>query len=110
MKQGEIWDLYLDPVLGREQGGRRPAVIISGDLLNKYLEVVIVCPLTTNIKNYKGNLILVPNKKNGLQKKYEVLTFHIRSVSKRRLDKKLGSLSEKEVAYIKATIDDILRY
>ena len=110
MKQGEIWDLYLDPVLGREQGGRRPAVIISGDLLNKYLEVVIVCPLTTYIKNYKGNLILVPNKKNGLQKKSEVLTFHIRSVSKRRLDKKLGSLSEKEVAYIKATIDDILRY
>lgn len=110
MKQGEIWDLYLDPILGREQGGRRPAVIISGNLLNKYLEVVIVCPLTTNIKNYKGNLILVPSKKNGLQKKSEVLTFHIRSVSKRRLDKKLGDLSEKEVAYIKATVDDILRY
>lgn len=110
MKQGEIWDLYLDPVLGREQGGRRPAVIISGNLLNKYLEVVIVCPLTTNIKNYKGNLILIPDKKNGLQKKSEVLTFHIRSVSKGRLDKKLGNLSEKEIAYIKATIDDILRY
>ncbi len=110
MKQGEIWDLYLDPVLGREQGGRRPAVIISGNLLNKYLDVVIVCPLTTNIKNYKGNLILIPNKKNGLQKKSEILTFHIRSVSKSRLDKKLGSISEKEVGYIKSTIDDILRY
>ncbi|MFO7719630.1 MAG: type II toxin-antitoxin system PemK/MazF family toxin [Gillisia sp.] len=110
MKQGEIWDLYLDPVLGREQGGRRPAVIISGNLLNKYLDVVIVCPLTTNIKNYKGNLILEPNKKNGLQKKSEVLTFHIRSVSKGRLDKKLGILSEAEVAYIKGTVDDILRY
>lgn len=110
MKQGEIWDLYLDPILGREQEGRRPAVIISGNLLNKYLEVVIVCPLTTNIKNYKGNLILVPNKKNGLQKKSEVLTFHIRSVSKSRLDKKLGSLSLKEVNYIKSTIDDIWRY
>ena len=110
MKQGEIWDLYLDPVLGREQGGRRPAVIISGNLLNKYLDVVIVCPLTTNIKNYKGNLILNPNKKNGLQKKSEILTFHIRSVSKSRLDKKLGDISEKEVAYIKSTIDDILRY
>lgn len=110
MKQGEIWDLYLDPVLGREQGGRRPAVIISGNLLNKYLEIVIVCPLTTNIKNYKGNLILVPNKKNGLQKKSEVLTFHIRSVSKKRLAKKLGDLSEKEIAFVKATINDILRY
>ncbi len=110
MKQGEIWDLYLDPILGREQGGRRPAVIISGNLLNKYLDVVIVCPLTTNIKNYKGNLILEPNKINGLQEKSEVLTFHIRSVSKGRLDKKLGNLSEKEIGYIKATLDDILRY
>lgn len=110
MKQGEIWDMYLDPVLGRERGGRRPAVTISGNLLNEYLEVVIVCPLTTNIKNYKGNLILDPNKKNGLQKRSEVLTFHIRSVSKRRLAKKLGGLSEKDVTYIKATIDDILRY
>lgn len=110
MKQGEIWNLYLDPVSGREQGGRRPAIIISGNLLNKYLEVVIVCPLTTSIKNYKGNLILEPDKINGLQKKSEILTFHVRSVSKNRLDKKLGSISQKDVEYIKATLNDILRY
>lgn len=110
MKQGEIWNLYLDPISGREQGGRRPAVIISGNLLNRYLEVVIVCPLTTSIKNYKGNLVLEPNKTNGLKIKSEVLTFHIRSVSKNRLDKKLGNVTEKDVAFIKATLDDILRY
>lgn len=110
MKQGEIWDLYLGPVTGSEQNGRRPAVIISGDLLNKYLDVVIVCPLTTSIKNYKGNLILEPNKTNGLKKISEVLIFHIRSVSKNRLDKKLGSIPEKDINFIKATLDDILRY
>lgn len=110
MKQGEIWDLYLDPVSGREQGGRLPAIIISGNLLNKYLEVVIVCPLTTSIKNYKGNLILEPNQTNGLQKKSEVLTFHVRSVSKNRLDKKLGDIPEKDISFIKATLNDILRY
>ena len=110
MKQGEIWDLYLDPISGSEQGGRRPAVIISGNLLNQFLEIVIVCPLTASIKNYKGNLILEPNKTNGLQKKSEVLTFHIRSVSKSRLDKRLGKISNKDVTYIKGTLDDILRY
>lgn len=110
MKQGEIWDIYLDPVRGREQGGRRPAVILSGNLLNKHLDVVIVCPLTSKIKNYKGNLILAPDEKNGLQEKSEVLTFHIRSVSKKRLDKKLGEITSKEISYIKSTIDDILRY
>lgn len=110
MKQGEIWELHLDPISGREQGGRRPAVIVSGNLLNKYLEVVIVCPLTTSIKNYKGNLILSPSETNGLKKKSEVLTFHIRSVSKNRLHKKVGKISEDNVNLIKATLDDILRY
>jgi mRNA interferase MazF len=110
LKQGEIWNLYLDPVSGREQGGRRPAIIISGNLLNRYLEVVIVCPLTTSIKNYKGNLILEPDKTNGLQKKSEILTFHVRSVSKNRLNKKLGSITQKDAEFIKATLNDILRY
>lgn len=110
MKQGEIWNLFLDPVSGQEQGGRRPAVIISGNLLNKYLDIVIVCPLTTKIKNYKGNLILEPNKKNGLKKKSEVLTFHIRSVSKIRPDKKLGAIPENDVEFIKSSLGDILRY
>ncbi|MCM4159701.1 type II toxin-antitoxin system PemK/MazF family toxin [Antarcticibacterium flavum] len=120
MKQGEIWDIHLDPVLHptsdigargmQEQGGRRPAVIISGNLVNKYLDVVIVCPLTSKIKNYKGNLILLPDEKNGLQQKSEVLTFHIRSISKKILDKKLGELSSRDIESIKATVDDILRY
>lgn len=110
MKQGEIWELYLDPVAGREQGGRRPAVIVSGDLLNTYLDVVIVCPLTSRIKNYKGNLILDPNSENGLMEKSEVLTFHIRSVSKDRLQKKLGEISKSDVDFVKSTLNDILRY
>ncbi|CAL67520.1 conserved hypothetical protein [Christiangramia forsetii KT0803] len=75
MRQGEIWEFYLDQVSGREQGGRRPAIIISGNLLNQYLDVVIVCPLTTSIKNYKGNLILKPNNSNGLQKMRKSLLF-----------------------------------
>jgi mRNA interferase MazF len=110
MKQGEIWNLYLDPVKGSEQGGRRPAVIISGNMLNKYLKVVIVCPLTTKIKNYKGNLILKPSHSNGLDAISEVLTFHVRSVSKERLVDKVGQLSIKEVDVIKGTLDDILRF
>lgn len=110
MKQGEIWEMYFDPVKGSEQGGRRPAVIISGNLLNQYLNVVIVCPLTTKVKNYKGNLILESNEVTGLESKSEVLTFHIRSVSKDRLKNKLGEISQKDVEYIKSTLNDILRY
>lgn len=110
MRQGEIWELYLDPATGREQSGRRPAVIISGNLLNQKLEVVIVCPLTTSVKNYKGNVILQPDAINNLTKESEILTFHIRSVSKNRLRKRIGHIHPDQVSRIKQTLDDILRY
>ncbi|NJY63396.1 type II toxin-antitoxin system PemK/MazF family toxin [Salinimicrobium sp. CDJ15-81-2] len=110
MKQGEIWDVFLDPVSGSEQGGRRPCVIISGNLLNEHLQVVIICPLTTKIKKYKGNLLLNPELENGLEKESEVLTFHVRSISKRRLDKRIGKIKYEQVKVIKETLNDILRY
>ncbi|WP_166383020.1 type II toxin-antitoxin system PemK/MazF family toxin [Polaribacter sp. 11A2H] len=110
MKQGEIWELYLNPVKGSKQSGRRPAVIISGNMLNKHLQVVIVCPLTTSVKNYKGNLIINPNEINGLTKISEVLTFHVRSVSKTRLDKKIGKIPLKDIEVIKKTLNDILKF
>lgn len=110
MKQGEIWELYLNPVEGSEQSGRRPSVILSGNMMNTYLNVVIVCPLTTKIKNYKGNVILNPNNENNLEQTSEVLTFHVRSVSKVRLKKLIGVISTEELKTIKQGLDDILRY
>jgi mRNA interferase MazF len=59
MKQGEIWYADLNPSKGSEpacrtggQAGLRPVVIMSGNLLNTHLNVVIVAPLTTKVKNY----------------------------------------------------------
>ena len=79
-------------------------------MLNKHLQVVIVCPLTTSVKNYKGNLIISPNEINGLTKISEVLTFHVRSVSKTRLDKKIGKIPLKDIEVIKKTLNDILKF
>ncbi|CAN0207255.1 unnamed protein product [Chrysoparadoxa australica] len=110
MRQGEIWDLYLDPVIESEQAGRRPGVIISGNVLNQYLSIVIICPLTTSVKNYKGNVILNPDKKNRLKSRSEVLVFHVRSISKTRLKSKIGNISQHELAQIKSGLNDILRY
>ena len=102
--------MYFDPTKGSEQSGRRPAVVISGNMLNKYLDVVIVCPLTTNVKYYKGNVVLSPNKVNNLKSKSEILTFHVRSVSKKRLKNKLGQITPEQLAEVKQCLDDILRY
>ena len=110
MKQGEIWQLYFDPVAGGEQSGRRPALILSGNLMNQHLNVVIVCPLTTKIKNYKGNVVLVPDDLNHLTGPSEVLLFHIRSVFKDRLKKKIGRVEMAVIEELKLGLNDLLRY
>ena len=110
MKKGEIWDAFFDPTLGSEQSGRRPAVIISGNLVNDNVRTVIVCPLTSKLKEYKGNLILDPNDRNGLDKRSEVMTIHVRSLSKERLKRKIGEINDSEMAVIIESLDKIIRY
>ena len=110
MKQCEIWLADLNPVRGSEQKGMRPVVIVSGNVLNDYMPIVIACPLTSKIKAYKGNIVLEPNQTNGLSAKSEILTFHIRSISKERLVKKLGKISEQQLTELKEGLNDILRY
>jgi mRNA interferase MazF len=108
MRQGEIWWTDLIPSQEREQNGRRPVLIISGNLLNRYLDVVIVVPLTTQIKRYKGNPILEPNPQNQLKSISEALVFHVRSISKDRLLEKIGEVQPEIVNEIKTTLSDIL--
>lgn len=110
MKQCEIWYADLNPVIGSEQSGHRPIVIVSGNMLNQNLPIVITCPLTTKIKNYKGNIVLNPDKHNGLLQRSEIMIFHVRSISKERLVKKIGYITDHELAHLKQGLDDILRY
>jgi len=110
LKQGEIWYASLDPTKGSEQAGYRPVVILSGNMLNQYLQVVITAPLTTKIKNYQGNPVISPNETNGLLEVSELMVFHIRSISKDRLVKRLGKVEKKELKLALDTLGDILRY
>jgi len=110
MKQGDIWYVNLNPVKGSEQAGYRPVVIISGNLLNQHLQIVIACPLTTSIKNYKGNIILEPGSENGLKVRSEILLFHIRSISKERFVKQVGKIQKEELNELIINLNDILRY
>lgn len=110
MKQGEIWQADLNPVKGSEQAGFRPVVILSGNLLNQHLPVVIIAPLTTRVKHYKGNPILQPSETNGLSRQSELLVFHIRSISKDRLVKKIGTIPSSVINQTIKTLNDILKY
>ena len=79
-------------------------------MLNEYAPVVLCCPLTTNIKNYHGNVILASGKKTGLKQESEILTFHLRSLSKARLKEKIGKISTSELEQVHGCLQDILRY
>jgi mRNA interferase MazF len=110
MRQGEIWHADLNPNRGSEQAGYRPVVIISGNLLNKYLKVVITVPLTSKIKHYQGNPILEPDAENGLTKSSEMMIFHLRSLAKERLIEKIGNIKKEELDLALKTLNEILNY
>ena len=110
MNQGEIWMADLSPVVGSEQRGIRPVVIISGNAMNNNLGISIVCPLTSRIKNYAGCLVLGKNDSNGLEQDSEVITFQVRAVSHERLIRKIGGISTAQLEEIKKGLGEILTY
>lgn len=108
--QGEIWLADLNPSVGREQSGLRFVVIISGNMLNKHMPLVFAVPLTTKVKYYNGNPILIPNEENGLTKKSEILVFQIRTISQHRLEKRIGTVKQLEIDQIIHTLNDLFTY
>lgn len=110
MRQGEIWYADLEPVEGSEQGGKRPIVIVSGNIMNSILPVVMICPLNSKIKDIKGCVVIQKSNDNKLTKDSEVLVFQIRTMSRSRLTKRIGSISENQINKIKAGINLYLDY
>ncbi len=108
--QKEIWMTDLNPVEGSEQSGIRPTVIVSGDSMNKHYSIVIICPLTTKLKSYKGCPVIEPDTFNKLKSASQVISFQIRTIAKSRLKKKIGSISEEILNQIKDGVNIFLDY
>lgn len=75
-KQKDIVLIDFNPTRGHEQGGYRPAVVISTDIFNKFTKMIMVCPITTNTKEFPTHYTLKETKKV----KGAVLCEHIRSI------------------------------
>ena len=75
-KQGDIAFVDFNPTKGHEQAGLRPCIVISNNIFNKHTKMVIVCPITSNEKEYPTHYLLKNTKKiHG-----SVLCEHIRSI------------------------------
>lgn len=97
MRQGEIWFADLEPTKGSEQSGKRSVVVISGNTLNDALPIVIVVPLSSKVKSYPTCVVIHPSRTNGLKKESEAIPFQVRTVTKKRLTKRIGRVTSDEL-------------
>jgi mRNA interferase MazF len=102
--QRDVVYVALDPTAGHEQAGKRPAVVVSGNAFH-VSGMCLVCPLTHQVKNFYGDIILEPNPVNGLKKRSEVLVGQIRAVDQRRIVTTFGSITSEELRSILAGFD-----
>ena len=96
IKRGDIYYADLSPVIGSEQGGLRPVLIIQNDVGNKYSPTVIAAAITSQINKTKlPTHIELYAESFGLAKNSVILLEQIRTIDKRRLKEKMGHLDEK---------------
>lgn len=101
IKRGEIYYADLSPVVGSEQGGMRPVLIVQNDVGNKFSPTVIAAAITS--QRFKTNLpthIQVNARECGLSKDSIVLLEQVRTIDKQRLKEKMGNLDEKDMSRI----------
>ncbi|NLP15051.1 MAG: type II toxin-antitoxin system PemK/MazF family toxin [Clostridium sp.] len=95
IKRGDIFYADLSPVIGSEQGGVRPVLIVQNDIGNKYSPTVIASAITSQINKAKlPTHIELSAKDYGLPKDSVVLLEQIRTIDKKRLREKIGHLDD----------------
>jgi len=95
VKRGDIYYADLSPVVGSEQGGIRPVLVIQNDIGNKYSPTVIAAAITSQINKAKmPTHIELGAKEYGLNKDSVILLEQIRTIDKRRLREKIGRIDD----------------
>lgn len=98
IKRGDMFYADLSPVVGSEQGGIRPVIIIQNDIGNKHSPTVIAAAITSQTgKNKLPTHIEIGSQNNGLKADSIVLTEQIRTIDKSRLKEKIGHIDDEVV-------------
>ena len=95
----EVWLVSLDPTHGAEIKKTRPCLVISPDEMNRYLQTVIVAPMTTVVRPYPTRVEIRFQGKSG-----QVALDQLRAVDRQRLVRKLGAVSASTAEAVSATV------
>ena len=101
VKRGDIYYADLSPVVGSEQGGLRPVLIVQNDVGNKYSPTVIAAAITSQINKAKmPTHIEISAQKYGIAKDSVILLEQIRTIDKKRLREKIGHLDNNAMLFV----------
>ncbi len=101
MNQYDVVIVNLDPTVGSEIKKTRPCVIISPDEMNKYLQTIVIAPMTTTSRNYPTRVKVKHENQTGW-----VVIDQIRTIDKLRVIKLSGKLLESEIKEVKSVIKE----
>ncbi|CEI71624.1 MULTISPECIES: type II toxin-antitoxin system PemK/MazF family toxin [Romboutsia] len=105
IKRGDLYYADLSPVVGSEQGGVRPVLIIQNDIGNKYSPTVIIAAITSQINKAKlPTHIEISANEYGLNKDSVILLEQIRTIDKKRLREKIGCLDDNMMVKVDSSL------
>lgn len=109
-RRGDVYYFDPDPVLGSEQGGRRPAIVFSRDSINSTSSVLVIVPLST----YRGRRlysseVLIEAPEGGLSRDSVAMADHVRAVDIERLHSRLGTVEDATMEAIEKALCHVLK-
>jgi mRNA interferase MazF len=105
IQRGDIFLVDLDPVVGSELSKTRPAVVLQNEFANRTSPTVTVVPLSSRVDRVFPFQVLIPAGEGGLEKDSKALCEQIRTLSRKRLRQRLGSLSPERLQEIRSALD-----
>lgn len=103
ISQYDVFLVNLDPTIGHEIKKTRPCLVISPDEMNNHIATVIIAPMATKSRAYPSRVEVTFKRKTGW-----IVLDQIRTVDKRRLLRKLGTITGPTILNVKATLSEML--
>lgn len=104
IKKGDVYFASLNPIIGSEQDGERPVVVVQNNLANKHSPTIIVVPITTVLKRMELPTHIPISKNRFLKKDSMILVEQIRAIDKKRLKAYLGHLKPEQMKLVDSAI------